>query len=197
MVLATDAGLFVRDRAGRGRYAGECPGWYPVVIGDRVYCHAHGAIRSRPLADPTAAWEKWGEAPVLRPGEKDWQLFVAGGRLYLAAQLHAHYSRPLDDLKAGWERRYPIPLWPNGLAEAGTKLFGNDHKQLFARPAADPQAAWVQAGPWPDFACDTLVADGDRLLAFGGPGPIYARPVAAAADEPWVVVGRVHDPYKR
>jgi hypothetical protein len=42
-----------------------------------------------------------------------------------------------------------------------------------------------------------LVCDGDRLLAFGQSGPIYARPATADADNPWKIVGRVHDPYAR
>ncbi len=84
-----------------------------------------------------------------------------------------------------------------GVAAVGDALFGNDGKQLFKRPAGRLDAARVPVGPWPG-GCDSLVADGNRLLAHGrGPGPIYGRPITAALSDPWTEVGRVHDPYKR
>jgi RNA polymerase sigma factor (sigma-70 family) len=199
LILAVgNDGLFARDGSGQWRDAGECPGWSPVVAGGRVYCYGGGVIRSRPLADRAAAWEKWCDEPPVGPGERRVGiLFVAGGRLYETVAPHAHYSRPLADPAAGWSR-VECPLGEDGLAAVGGTLFGHDGKQLFARPAADPAGGWNVVGPWPE-GCRKLVADGDRLLAFAGwkPGSIYARPAAAGPDVPWVVAGRVHDPYER
>lgn len=197
LILAVgNDGLFVRDESGRWRDAGECPGWFPVVAGGRVYCREGGGIWSRPLMDPAAVWERWCDEPTVGPGERQvGVLVVAGGRLYETVSPHAQYSRPLADRAAGWVRA-DVRLDHDGLAAAGDTLFGNDGKQLLARPAADPTAAWVPAGSWP-AGCRRLAADGDRLLAFGGPGPIYARATSAGPDVPWVVVGRVHDPAGR
>lgn len=197
VLMTGDRGLFSRDRAGQWRYAGECPGWFPVVVDGHVYCSGHGMIRSRPLAEPTAAWQAVCPEPPLQPGEKAEQLFAVGNRLYQAVQPAFHCSRPLGDPTAGWTRTSPsVVLWPNGLAATGESVFGNDTKRLYARPAADPMAKWIPVGPWPE-GCDMLFADGDRLLAFGGPGPIYARPTIAGPEVGWGVVGRVHDPHKR
>jgi RNA polymerase sigma factor (sigma-70 family) len=197
LILAVgNDGLFARDESGRWRDAGECPGWSPVVAGGRVYCYGGGVIRSRPLADPAAAWERWCDEPAVGPGERRLGILsVAGGLLYETVVPRVHYHRPLADPGAGWSRT-DCPLDEGGLAAVGETLFGHDGKQLFARPA-DPAGEWKAVGPWP-AGCRTLVADGDRLLAFGvNPGPIYARPAAAGPDEPWAVAGRVHDPYAR
>lgn len=198
LVAATaDGGLFVRDAAGRWRAAGPCPGWGPVVADGRVYCFNAGGIQSRPLDRPDARWEKWGDAPPLRPGEpRHGHLFVAGERVCMTIDPQGVASRPLNDPTAGWERS-GHSLGPHSVVEVGETLFGTDGKRLYKRPAAHPDAGWVLAGPWPTDD-DRLVADGDRLLAYTwGPGPIYARPAAAGPDVPWEEVGRVRDPYQR
>src|SRR5262249_3336255 len=132
--------------------------------------------------------------PSLDRGEDGVGWFVVGDRLYLAAHPGLQYSCAIADPGAGWTVTKCQP-WPSGLTVAGEMIFGNDTKCLMARPIAGPDAEWRQVGPWP-AGCDVLVAAGGRLLAFGGVGPIYARPVKAAPNEPWVVVGRVHDPWK-
>lgn len=196
LILATDTGsLFVRDAAGRWRSTGECPGWNPVVHGGRVFCSGNGMIRCRPLAAPAAAWEKWCDEPLGEKGAQTGQMFAAGGRLCMTIHPSKLYSRPFADLAQGWTLTAHL-LWPDGLAAVGDRLFGNDRKRLYARPAADAGAEWVSVGPLPDGSGE-FVADGDRLLTFGGPGPIFARPAAAGPDVPWTVVGRAHDPYAR
>ncbi|QDU21913.1 RNA polymerase sigma factor [Urbifossiella limnaea] len=198
MILSADGGgLYVRDGAGSWRYAGECPGWFPVVADGQVFCFESGVIRSRPLAEPTAPWVRRCDEPPLGPGDRaTGELFVAGGRLCMAMEPHGLNSRPLADPAAGWVRT-THPVQPSGFAVVGDSLYGKDVERLFERPAGQLDAAWVPAGPWP-AGCLWLVADGTRLLAYGrGPGPIYARPVGAAADVPWTAVGRVHDPYQR
>ncbi len=83
------------------------------------------------------------------------------------------------------------------MASVGDALFGNDGKHLFKRPAGQLDAAWVPVGPWP-AGYDRMVADGDRLLAFGrGPVLIDARSITAAPEVPWTKVARAHDSYKR
>jgi hypothetical protein len=154
-------------------------------------------IRSRPLADAAAAWEVVCPAPLIKRGEDAQQLFVAGRRLYQAVNPGVHCFRPLDYLGPTWDR-ITAPLWPDGLAVAGGRVFGNDRTWLLVRVApahADPSHVWEPVAPWPT-GCNTLVADGDQLLAFGGEGPIYARPVKAGPEEPWKFIGRVHDPSK-
>jgi hypothetical protein len=200
LIISTNGALFVRNSEGRWGYAGEGPGWYSVVSRDRVYCTAAGTIRSRPLAAPAAEWETVCPEPPLRAGEKAEQVFVAGDRLYQAVHPNVLCSRPLANPAAEWTR-VNVPLWSTGHAVTRDTMFGNDRKHLYSRPTANPNAEYRPVGPWPGgfgpAECSTLVADGDRLLAFGGVGPIYARPVKAGPDEPWTVVGRVHDPYQR
>lgn len=123
-------------------------------------------------------------------------MFVAAGRLCIAMEPGSLRSRPLSEPQVGWTRTAHAVHW-NGLAVAGETLFGNDGQQLFQRPAAQLDAPWVPAGPWP-AGCDNLLVDGDRLLAYGrAVGPIHARPIAAAPDTPWTIIGCVHDPYAR
>lgn len=197
ILVAELDGLFVRDASGRWRAAGTCPGWAPVVADGRVYCYDADGIQSRPLDNPNARWEKWGDRPPLRPGEPGHgQLFVAGGRACMTIDPQGLASRPLNDPKAEWKRS-SHSLGPHGVAEVGDTLFGTDGKRLYKRSAAQPDADWVPAGPWPT-GDDRLIADGTRLLAYPwGPGPIYSRPAAAGPDVPWQEVGRVHDPFRR
>ncbi|WP_202920161.1 RNA polymerase sigma factor [Urbifossiella limnaea] len=198
VILAAECGgLYVRDDTDSWRYTGECPGVSPVVADGRAFCHVNGGIWSRLLAEPTAPWVKWCDEPPLEPGDQDRRdLFIAGGRLCMAMKPHALNSRPLSDPAVGWVRT-THPVQHGGFAVVGDFLFGNDGERLFKRPASQLDAAWVPVGPWPP-GYDRLVADGDRLLAFGrDPGPIYARPAAALADVPWTEAGRVHDPYKQ
>ena len=196
ILVAGNSGMYVRDGAGKWRYAGECPGWHPAVVDGQIYCDSN-AIWSRPLDKPSADWVKWCELPTLELGEQmRGPLFVAGGRLCMTMHPHSVRSRPLNDPSVGWTRTEHRPHH-EGLAVIGDTLFGNDGKMLFKRPAAQFDATWVPVGPWPS-GCDRLVADADRLLAYGrGPGPIYARAIAAKPTDPWTKVGRVHDPYKR
>jgi hypothetical protein len=187
-------GLFIRDAGGRWRFAGECPGWSPVVAGGRIYCTDDGVIRSRPRADPTAPFEKWCDLPPTRKGEGIDTLFVAGGRLRVTLDPFAHYARPAGR-EGDWVRD-PMPLPAHGYVEAGGMLFGYEGDELRARPADDPGAAWAKAGSWPPD-CNMLVAVGDRLLAFPNwkASPIYSRPVKADPTDQWDVAGRVRDPY--
>ncbi len=197
LVLARgNDGLFVRDPSGRWRAAGECPGWFPVIDNGRVFCQGDG-ILTRRLSEPSAAWEKWCDAPPIRPGEERVGiLFVAAGRLHETVKPGALYSRPLDNPAAEWTRaEHRLDI--GGLAVVNEELFGHDDRQLYRRPVADPAAAWVPVGPWP-MGCNHLIADGDRLLAFDlSGGPIHARPLSGGSGDPWAVVGRVHSPYKR
>ncbi len=190
-------GLFIRDSAGHWSYAGKCPGWFPVVVDDQVYCYRDAAIWSRSRFNPSASWVKWSDEPTVQPGtpQRTGILFVADRRIYVAVQPNHHFSRPLADRSIEWERS-EAPLDHEGLAAIGPTLFGNDGTRLFARPVADRHAAWVPVGPWPQ-GCRTLIADGDRLLAFGGLGPIYARAATAGPTDPWTIVGRVYDPHLR
>ena len=160
-----------------------------------VYCALDRKILTRALDAPAADWVRWCGEPAYGAGERGGTLFVAAGRLYMTASPDVHYSCPLADPAVGWVRT-PAPPRVEGFAEVRGTLFGNDGKSLLSRPASDLNAGWTPVGPWPD-GCETLLADGDRLLAFGGVGPIYARPKAARPDVPWVIVGRVHDPFKR
>jgi hypothetical protein len=153
-----------------------------------VYC-IHNGISRRRLDDPAAAWVTWCGLPD-RPGERRGSLCVAGGRLYLPLDSGVLCSIPLADPSAGWTRTPARVDW-EAMTEAGDTLFTNDGASLLARPSADVNAAWQTFGPW-KAGCRWLVAVGDRLLALGGPGPIYARP-ATRTPEPWVEVGRVAD----
>ncbi len=196
LVAATrDGALFVRDDPGWWRSAGTCPGWGPLVADGRVYCYTHGMIRSRPLNDPTAPWEKWCDEPPLALGNlRLGQLFVAGGQLCMTVEPSGLYSRPLTDRTAGWKWG-TNDLNLTGVAAAGDTLFATDGKRLFQRPAANPDAAWTPVGPWP-VGQERLFVDGDHLRTYvWGPGPIYTRPVSAGPDVPWREIGRVRNPY--
>lgn len=196
ILVASGGGMYVRD--GSWRMVGECPGWWPVVADGQVYCDWDREIWSRPLAKPSAPWVKWCDKPT--PGPEGEQatglLFVADERLCMTMKPHGLCSVPLANPAVGWTRT-KHPISHAGVAAVGDTLFGNDGKQLFKRPAAQLDAAWVPVGPWPP-ECNWLVADGERLLAYGwGPVPIYARSITAPPTEPWTKFGRLHDPYKR
>lgn len=194
VLMDEDRGLFVRDVAGRWRAAGECPGWNPVLAGDRVYCSGHSVIRSRPVADPAAAWEKLCDEPPVGKGEHADALCVSGDRLYQVVHPNILYSRHLTDPKAAWVRE-EAPIWPNGIAAADDRLFAHNATHLLTRPAGDAAAPWEPLAPWPD-ECSILAVDGDRLVALGGSGPIYARPLSAGPSVEWRVVGRVQEPLR-
>lgn len=195
IVADVSDGLFVRNPAGRWRYAGECPGWWPVVAGRWVYCIEGEQLLARPLADPSAPWQKWCDLPPVLPGEVTCSLFVDGGRIWVARSPSRLYSRPVTGPATPWERTDFVGqvCWRAGID--GT-VYGNDGLHvLVAGRVSQPEAGWRRIGPWPE-RCGSLIVDGNRLLAYDpGSGPIYSRPISAGSDHPWKVEGRIHDPY--
>ena len=139
LILAdVNKGLFVRDRAGRWRYAGECPGWNPVVVDGGVYCTGHGVIRSRPLANPKAPWERVCDEPPVEKGAELRYHFVAGGKLGVA--VYPHKILTLSGKPAAIWEQVENPHWHDGMTGVGGQLYGYDQKRLYSRPFADPKA---------------------------------------------------------
>jgi RNA polymerase sigma-70 factor (ECF subfamily) len=195
LVVAHGSGaLFIRDNSGEWHYAGECAGDQPAVVNDYIFCLRDGAVWTRPLAQYAAAWAKWCDNPALRAGERYFSLFSSGDKLYMTVHPGWMYSRTVTPIGPDWVRS-PHSLWPWGIAATSETVFAHNSKDLFAKAVGEPETAWTKVGIWPTD-CATLVVDGERLLAFGGSGPIYARPVTRTVED-WVIVGKVFDPEKR
>jgi RNA polymerase sigma factor (sigma-70 family) len=196
-LFAVDArthALFIRDLAGRWHYGGNCPGWWLAVHGGQLYCIRGDEILTRSVDAPTAPWARWSDLPL--PGKNEGRGFLAvnGERIYVAIHPNIFSHRPIAKPEQPWKREVsPIPIWPNGISATVDRFFGHDATHVIARPLQDSAAPWSKVARWPK-ECQFLVIDGDRLLAFGGPGPIYTRPVAAGPEVDWSIVGRVHEP---
>lgn len=188
-------GLYVRDRAGRLRYAGECVGWGSVVVDGQVYCMGDAAIWSRPLDDSTVPWVRECDWPPVR-GDEVLRYLVADRTHVVVGTGHSARVRTVG-AAAEWTQ----VEWPpsaDGAAAAGGQVYGAANGRLYVGRFAATGVPFRDVGPAAP-ECTVLVADGDRLLAYrpDRSGPVFERPFDASPDRPWTVVGRVHDPYKR
>jgi hypothetical protein len=186
--------MYERDPKGQWRCVGDCPGWWLLAHEGQLYCTTGDDILTRPINAPNSSWVLWRKIPEFKPGERGGFLAVVGDRFYFAVQPGVHCHCPLADPKAPWVRQETnVPLWPDGIAGTADGFFGHNATHLLTRPARDASAPWTPLAIWPK-ECHFLAVDGDRLLAYGGPGPIYARPLAAGPMVDWEIVGEAHDP---
>src|SRR5262249_5845017 len=192
-VVDQDRDIYVRDATGRWRFAGFCPGWWMVAHGDMLYCDLMGKIVTRRVDSTWAPWVEWVDFPTCGPGDRGF-LAIAGDRFYAEIHPNVLCHRPLGDSKAAWVREESqTPIWPDGIAATAERLFAHDADYILSRPVRDASAPWTRVARIPDGRT-WLAVDGDRLLAYGGPGPIYSRPLTAGPEVEWKIVGRAHVP---
>jgi RNA polymerase sigma-70 factor (ECF subfamily) len=191
---ASGHGLYVRDLTGRWRYAGICAGWGATVADGRVYCTGDAMIRSRPLDDPLAPWERVCEAPPTQKGQEGMYYFVVDRTHVVACAGNVAWVRPMGPA-ATWTR-VESPTWLNGATAAGNRIYGAVGDRLYACEFVPPGFQWREIGP-SATNCTALFVDGSRIVAYDQrqPGPLYARPLDAGPDDPWREIGRFHDPY--
>ncbi|GEM_PF-1470227 len=192
-----DAELYARDAAGKWHFDGHCPGWWLIAQDGQLYCTVGEKILTRPVDAPGTPWVLWKNWPVMKTGESGGFLAIAGDRFYVAILPNVLCYCSLGDPKAAWVREDSVaPIWPDGIAATAQRIFGHDAKNVVARPARDESAPWTPVARIPSGP-RFLAVDGDRLLAYGQPGPIYARPLAAGPEVDWEIVGRAHEPPRR
>jgi hypothetical protein len=190
--------LYIREPGGKWRFGGVCPGWWLVARDGWLYCTRGDEILTRREEARDSPWEHWGSFPRLEPGERSGFLTIGGDRLIAAIYLHVFCTKPLANPTAPWAREPSASaVWPDGIAATSEHLYCHDGSNLLSRPLRNPASPLKRVAHWPSECC-FLSVDGDRLLAFGGgPGPVYARPLAAGPAADWAIVGSVHVPRER
>ncbi len=169
--------------------------WFPVVVGERLFSVADGAIWIAPFHDRTPKWKRLCPTAEGSSGEYG-AMASASGRLFLATNRGQLWSHPADESPIAWTREPDPPLGGHLLSAAGDKLIAVGDSGYLARPAADPMAPWTHYAPFVE-GHHRLVVFGDRLLAISAaPGPIYARPLAAKPEVRWQIAGKTIQPGK-
>lgn len=192
-----DMEMYVREPDGRWHYDSECPGWWLVAHDGQLYCTRNDEILTRPIDAIGKPWTLWKKFPVFEEGERGGFLAISGGRFYLSIHPGVLCYCPLSDPATAWVRENRVtPLWPDGLAGSADTFFGHNARQILSRPTLDATAAWTPVARRPEEAT-FLAVDGDQILAYGRPGPIYARPLNAGLEVDWKIVGQAHEPSRR
>jgi RNA polymerase sigma factor (sigma-70 family) len=178
-----DGGLFLLPADGWWRYVGELPGWFPVLVGGRIYCHRNDAIHSCALGSNT--WERVFPEPPGRGMDPVHLISQRDTRLHFHARSGLEWARPL---KGGeWKQVPESSQSLDGVVVCGEQEFKHDRTELLTRPFG-LESTWTRAGEWPR-SVRHLVVVGDRLFAVPDEGTIWSRPAASA--KPWSPAGRI------
>lgn len=191
--VLSNSATYCRNPAGRWSYLGECPGWWMIAQGKRLFCIRGDEIWLKPSLERNVDWVTWSRLPKLRADEKYEFLAIAGDRLFVIIQPGGLVSCSLTDSELKWVREADsTPIWPYGFAGTADRLFGQNTRQILSRRAGGRE--WTLFAPWPERG-HYIVIDGDRMLACGGdPGPILSRSLSATYEAEWDVIGQVQAP---
>jgi hypothetical protein len=165
-------------------------GYGTTVDEERLYCYRDQAIWAYRIDAPTVP-----PAIVCDSPEKLWIRSLAVGDGFLvAAPMDATrrevWVRPLRIPATGWVR-VPAPGFVRTVALHRGQILAAYDGRLGRRPVDRPEAHWEEAGTAPGETCVLLVRDDLLVHIPTQPAAIHARPVTAAPDAPWEVVGRV------